>query len=115
MRYHVNFLYRVADSFFRHRWLFLIAVLTTTGAAVVGLRFRSTTYKESALTRIVPNDTTVALGSNISDDKIRTELQKKIGNGVRVTLRGYQQTGGGAIRTVDALASSDIYWFRVID
>lgn len=63
MRYHVNIFYRVVDSFFRHRWLFLIAVLTTTSAAVIGLRLRSKTYKGSALIRIVPNDTTVVLGS----------------------------------------------------
>jgi uncharacterized protein involved in exopolysaccharide biosynthesis len=64
MRYNIHILYRMVDSFIRHRWLFLIAFLTTTGSAVTGLTLRSTTYQESARTRILPNDTAVVLGSS---------------------------------------------------
>src|SRR5437879_12731794 len=63
MRENVNILYRIVDSFFRHRRLFAIVVLTTTGAAGIGLRLQKKTYVESALTRIIPNDTSFVLGS----------------------------------------------------
>ena len=47
---------RIADSFFRHQWLFLISLCAVTGVVIGALLLRVRTYTARASTRIVTDD-----------------------------------------------------------
>ena len=54
--------YRMADAFFRNRWLFLISFLVISGVTMGTLYLRSKTYAATALTQVVTQDVAAALG-----------------------------------------------------
>lgn len=51
-----HIVYRIADSFARHRWLFLVSLCAVTGVVSAALLLRAKTYAASATTRIVIDD-----------------------------------------------------------
>ncbi|BDI28736.1 hypothetical protein CCAX7_007870 [Capsulimonas corticalis] len=57
---------RIADSFFRNRWLFLVSVVIVSGVTVAALTTKSNTYTASALTQVSVDHVAVALGERRS-------------------------------------------------
>lgn len=60
-------LYRIADSFFRHRWLFLITVLVVATTTSVIVLKRSEKYVSTTAVQIVPDRVSTDLGIDRSD------------------------------------------------
>ncbi|MEO7716587.1 MAG: hypothetical protein ABIY70_10310 [Capsulimonas sp.] len=58
---------RIADSFFRHRWLFLVSVLIVVGVTVAAITTKSNTYTATALTQVSVDRVAVALGEKKSN------------------------------------------------
>ena len=54
--------YRIADAFFRSRWLFLIAFVVISGVTMSAFYLRSRTYTASALTLVNTDNVASALG-----------------------------------------------------
>ena len=54
--------YRMADAFFRNRWLFLIAFLVVSSVTMGTLYLRSKTYVATALTQVITDNVAAALG-----------------------------------------------------
>ena len=55
-----GFMTRLADSFFRHRWLFVLAVAIVIGVTAVALKLRKPSYKASAQTQVVTDNQELA-------------------------------------------------------
>lgn len=53
---------RFAESFFRHRWLFIIAVVVVSVATILAISMRSHTWQASALTQVKTEDVATELG-----------------------------------------------------
>ena len=58
---------RIADSFFRHRWLFLVSVVIVSGVTVAALTTKSNTYTATALTQVSVDRVAAALGEKKSN------------------------------------------------
>ena len=50
----IGFVYRLIDSFFRHRWLFVISLISITGITMTTLYLREKKFVASANVQIVP-------------------------------------------------------------
>ena len=53
---------RIWDSFLRHKWLFLIALVTVSATAITILSLRAHTYEAIALTQVTTEDVETELG-----------------------------------------------------
>ena len=60
----VPILYRVLESFFRHRMLFLLSAVIVTVIPAMFLLSRKTTYTSTALVQVVVEDVSAVLGDN---------------------------------------------------
>lgn len=60
-------LYRIADSFFRHRWLFLITVLVVAATTSVIILKRSEQYISTTALKITPDKVAIDIGADRSD------------------------------------------------
>lgn len=69
-------LYRFAESFFRHRWIFLFAVLIVSGITTAALLIRGQTYTASALTQVVTQDVAQALGDQSNNSWVTPAQQQ---------------------------------------
>ncbi|MBV9852385.1 MAG: hypothetical protein JO250_22195 [Armatimonadetes bacterium] len=78
--------YRMADAFFRNRWLFLIAFLVVSGVTMGTLYLRSKTYQATALTQVITQDVAAALGER-EDTGWVSPAQKNV-NQLDVLLNG---------------------------
>src|SRR5436309_2986347 len=59
--------FRILDAFFRHLWLFLIALVVVSGVTMTALYLRSRTFHATALTQVVTEDVASELGVKQSD------------------------------------------------
>ncbi len=53
---------RIWDSFCRHKWLFLIALVVVSGTSIVLLSLRAKTYEATAMTQVTTEDVATELG-----------------------------------------------------
>jgi len=53
---------RIWDSFCRHKWLFLIALVVVSGTSITILSLRAKTYEATALTQVTTEDVATELG-----------------------------------------------------
>ena len=63
---------RIVDSFRRHRWLFVIALLLTSGTSVAALLLRAKSYTATALTQVTTEDVASELGVQSPDSNVQT-------------------------------------------
>lgn len=54
--------FRAAEAFFRHLWLFVLAVVTVSGLTMAALYLRTKTFHATALTQVVTEDVASDLG-----------------------------------------------------
>ena len=69
---------RICDSLFRHKWLFLLSVLTVSGTAILLLSLRAQTYEATALTQVTVEDVASELGVTPQPTTYATPSQQNV-------------------------------------
>jgi uncharacterized protein involved in exopolysaccharide biosynthesis len=69
--------YRMIDAFFRHKWLFVTAVLLVSSTTVMLMYLRSRTFHANALTQVVTEDIASELGEK-PDNRWTTPAQQNV-------------------------------------